>query len=95
MKDKERVRELFRQMDTVGFHKYGCLRFHSGSYEHAKAMFDKCWELFKLGHKFATEVKMKNGDTYDVVDLTTGEHWEFETNKKEDKHRGERVQVER
>lgn len=93
MDERERARCLFRQIESTGFHKYGCIRIHKETKKHFLAKCEKAWELHELGHNFATEVKMKNGDIYDICDLMTGEHWEFETNIKEDKNRGERVQL--
>ena len=94
MNSKQRALEVYRNMEsTLGFHKFNCLRFHSESEKHLRAKFEKCVELWKAGHKFATEVRMKNGDIFDVIDLIDGFHWEFETNSKEDKKRGVRVQL--
>lgn len=76
-----------------GWHKFGCLRFHAESDEHRDAKYDKCVELFKLGHKFGTEIKLENGKIVDVMDFTTGECWEFETDKNVDKKRGKRIQL--
>lgn len=96
MNDKQRARELFRKLDsTQGSHKYGCIRIHKESREHFDAKCNKAWEIHELGHKVGTELKTVDGDIYDVCDMTTGEHWEFERNPKEDKHRGERVQLEK
>lgn len=74
-----------------GWHKFGCLRFHAESDTHRDAKYKKCVELFKLRHKFATEVKLKNGKIVDVVDFTTNEIFEFETDKNIDKKRGIRL----
>lgn len=65
-----------------GWHKYGCIRVHGESKKHFLAKCNKAWELHELGHKFATEVKLKNGRIVDVVDFTQGEFYEFETDKK-------------
>jgi len=84
---------LYQVDKSQGFHKQGCLRFHAESLAHRKAKYDKCCELFEMGHKFGTEIKLENGDFVDVVDFETGECWEFETDPKIDKQRGERVQI--
>ena len=94
MNDKQRIMELRRNIDTTqGNHKYGCVRFHKEKEIHLRAKIEKAIELWKIGHHFATEIKMKNGDIYDVIDWNTGEHWEFETDMKEDKKRGKRIQL--
>jgi hypothetical protein len=94
MNDKERVRDLMSKIDSYrGFHKYGCIRVHAESKKHFMAKCEKVWEIHSIGHKFATEVLMKDKSIFDVVDLETGETWEFETSKKEDKKRGTRIQL--
>jgi len=75
-----------------GFHKFQCLRFHKETEEHLRAKFEKCVELWKLGHKFGTEIKLSNGKIADVVDFTDNQIYEFERGKS-DKKRGKRIQI--
>ena len=64
-----------------GNHYYNCVRISSGeSLRHALAKTRIAWARIKLGHKIATEVKMKDGREVDIVDFN-GEFIEVETNK--------------
>jgi hypothetical protein len=84
-KQSEKIQETNRRLDlNAGFHKHNCVRFGKNeSYLHAKNKFEKCWELSQLGHTFVTEAENKYRDrTYDIIDLSTGEIWEFEKNHK-------------
>ena len=54
----------------------------ANGYEHELAKFNICWGLKSIGHNFLTEAEISiDGKKYrrDVVDLTTGEVKELET----------------
>lgn len=78
---------------SQGFHKFGCVRIHAEKKKHFLAKCSKAWDIHKLGHKVGTEIKLKNGKIADLMDMTTGEIFEFETDKKVDKKRGKRIQL--
>jgi hypothetical protein len=78
---------------SQGFHKFGCVRIHAETKEHFLAKCSKAWDIHKLGHKVGSEIKLQKGGIADLMDMTTGEIFEYEKNKKIDKKRGERSQL--
>ena len=85
--ERTRMESLKKLDSNAGFHKYNCVRISNGESErHILAKVIKCVEIMKLGHKFVTEAKSKDRKReFDVVDLDTGEIFEFEKNPKVNK----------
>ena len=66
-----------------GNHFYNCVRISSGeSLKHVLAKTRIAWARINLGHRIATEVKMKDGREVDIVDYTHSDFIEIETDKK-------------
>ena len=55
----------------------------ANTWKHEQAKAKKAHDLLRLGHKYITEaVNNKTGQRHDLIDITTGEIYEFETDKR-------------
>jgi len=93
-KDYIRVNQILRErnIDTSQFKHVNCCRHHqTESKEHWAAKVKTCYELYKKGHPYLTEVWTSDKKKrYDILDLKDNIDIEIEKSRSKKSYKGDR-----